>query len=129
MKKKKPAARKAAVNFTDLGAAADKKAFGGEAPKAPPHFAEVTAGVVNVLKNAPANRPQRTRQGSIVCRVRPGVQEELRNAAETLGMKQVAIVEAAIMEWVLKRRQERQARGEVEWRVAPPPRKTRNAKK
>jgi hypothetical protein len=129
MKKKKAAPRKAAVNFTALGAAADKKAFGGEALKAPPHFAEVTAGVVNALKNAPASRPQRTREGSIVCRVRPGVQEELRNAAETLGMKQVSIVEEAIMEWVARKRRERQDRGVFEWLVAPPVRKTRNAQK
>lgn len=128
MKKKNPAPKKkAAVGFADLGAAAEGKAFGLGKVKAPKGFAEVTAGVVNALRDAPKERPKRTRKGSIVMRVRPGVQEELRNAAETLSMKQVGIVEEAIMEWVNRKKAERHARGEYEWKIAPPPRKTRNA--
>jgi len=126
MNKKKPTPKKPASPFADFSAAAGRKAFPISQAKAPQGFAEVTVGVVNALKNAPPAKPQRTRKGSIVMRVRPGVQEELRNAKETLGISQVKIVEEAIMEWVNRKKQERHARGEYEWRVAPPVKKTRN---
>ena len=44
-------------------------------------------------------------------------------------MSQVRIVEEAILQWVARIKTERQARGEVEWRIAPEVRRTRNRQK
>jgi len=124
MKKRKPTAKKTVLDFDQLAGASSGQAF-----RAPAGFADVVAGVVNATKNAPRPSPQRRRQGSLVCRVLPHVQAEIRNAAETLGMSQVRIVEEAILQWVDRIKKERQARGEVEWRIAPEVRRTRNRQK
>lgn len=128
MKKKK--AKKATPRiFEELGAAASGKAFPLSPAnlKAPPHFAEVTAGVISALKNAPPpERRNRTRSKSLVLRVLDGCFEDVRNAAETLRVTQAEIVEKAVEEYVGRIRKERRERGE-EWVKAPPPRRTRNA--
>ena len=128
MKKKKQSKKTGTRTFEDLGAAAAKKSFPQLPPPetAPPHFAAVTAGVVNVLRAAPKAPPKRTRQRSLVLRVLEGTFNDVRNAAETLRVSQAEIVEQAVEDYVGRIRKERRERGE-DWVIAPPPRRTRNA--
>lgn len=114
---KKKTTKKTGMSFADLGELTAKTAFPAKA-KAPEGF---TDRVVEKVR-----KYQRQRESQLTMRVSPGVFADLRNCAETTGMKQVRIVEAALTKYIAGIREERRQRGEVEWLIAPDHKKTRN---